>query len=217
MLSKILLASSIFAQDDAPPPAEAPVFGPYTEETAEQYDHEAMSMVWISFKTETYSKHYYNGEEKKADMKETDATSISSVYGTRMKQLAEEIEKSLSKKYHIVFFDTKEYKDHAIEGLNCKDVETDTCISVLLPMGGDEKEEEEEVVYTRKLGADLDVGNETQMKFILDFVKDVENKSPSIAEYKFTPSFEDEEEGDDAPPEDDGFGSDDEAPEAPEM
>lgn len=117
----------------------------------------------------------------------------------------------MSKKYYIVFFDSKEYKDHAVEGLNCK-VETDTCISVLLPMGGEGKEEEEEVVYTRPLpdGKDLSATDESQMKFILDFVKLVESDSAEKDQYKFTPSFDDDGAEGDEPPEDEGLGSDDE-------
>jgi len=211
MLAKILLLPFLVAEDDAPA-ANAPLFGPYTEETAEKYDHDAMSMVWISFKTDEYAKIYYDGDAKK-DMQETDATSVSSVYGPRMTKLAGEIESAVSKKYHIVFFDSKEYKEHAVEGLNCK-VETDTCISVLLPMTGDEKEEEEEIVYTRPLpdSKNLSESDESQMKFILDFVKLVESDSEEKNQYKFTPSFDDDGADGEEPPED-GFGSDDENPE----
>lgn len=217
MLAKILLLRFLAAEfEDTTdtPAAEAPLFGPYTEETAERYDHDAMSMVWISFKTDEYSKIYYDGDAKK-DMQETDATSVSSIYGPRMTKLAAEIESAVSKKYHIVFFDSKEYKEHAVEGLNCK-VETDTCISVLLPMpmGGEEKEEEEEIVYTRALpdNKNLSESDESQMKFILDFVKLVESDSTEKQQYKFTPSFDDDGADNEEPPED-GFGSDDENPE----
>lgn len=212
MLAKILLLRFLAAQppQDEAPAAEAPLFGPYTEETAERYDHDAMSMVWISFKTDEYAKYYYKGDSKK-DMQETDADSVSSKFGTRMTKLAGEIEGAVSKKYHIVFFDSKEYKDHAVEGLNCK-VETETCISVLLPMGGEDKEEEE-VVYTRPLpdGKNLSETDESQMKFILDFVKLVESDSAEKDQYKFTPSFDDDgAEGDEPPEDDEGLGSDDE-------
>jgi hypothetical protein len=212
MFAKILLLRFLSAQEstDTPPMADAPLFGPYTEDTSEKYDHDAMSMVWISFKTEEYAAVYYDGDSKK-DMQETDATSVSSVFGPRMTRLAGEIESAVSKKYHIVFFDSKEYKDHAIEGLNCK-VEKDTCISVLLPMGGEGKEEEEEVVYTRPLpdGNNLKESDESQMKFILDFVKLVESDSPEKETYKFVPSFDDDgADGEEQPEEDDGFGESD--------
>lgn len=210
MLAKILLLPFLVAEDAEAPAAEAPpLFGPYTEETAERYDHDAMSMVWISFKSDVYAGIYYDGDSKK-DMQETDALSVSSVFGPRMTKLAGEIESGVSKKYHIVFFDSKEYKDHAVEGLNCK-VDTETCISVLLPMGTEGKEEEEEVVYTRPLpdGKNLSQSDESQMKFILDFVKLVESDSTDKDQYKFTPTFDDEE-GDEPPEDEDGLGSDDE-------
>jgi len=207
MLAKILLLRFLAAEEEAPA-AEAPLFGPYTEETAERYDHDAMSMVWISFKSDVYAGMYYDGDAKKTVEQDPVTTS----FGTRMTKLAGEIEGAVSKKYHIVFFDSKEYKDHAVEGLNCK-VETETCISVLLPMGGEGKEEEEEVVYTRPLpdGKDLSATDESQMKFILDFVKLVESDSPEKDQYKFTPSFDDDgAEGDEPPEDDEGLGSDDE-------
>lgn len=210
MLAKILLLRFLAAQEDATdgPPAEAPLFGPYTEETAERYDHDAMSMVWISFNTEHYASIYYDGDAKK-DMQETDATSVSSVYGTRMTKLAAEIEAAVQKKYHIVFFDTKEYKDHADEGLNCK-VETDTCISVLLPMGGEGKEEEEEVVYTRPLPDKkrLSASDESQMTFILEFVKLIASEKPEREQYKFTPAFDDDAPEGDNEENDDPFDAD---------
>jgi len=207
MLAKILLLRFLVAEEEAPA-AEAPLFGPYTEETAERYDHDAMSMVWISFKSAVYAGMYYDGDAKKEVAEDPVTTS----FGPRMTKLAGEIEGAVSKKYHIVFFDSKEYKDHAVEGLNCK-VETETCISVLLPMGGEGKEEEEEVVYTRPLpdGKDLSASDESQMKFILDFVKLVESDSPEKDQYKFTPSFDDDgAEGDEPPEDDEGLGSDDE-------
>jgi len=214
MLAKILLLRCLAAEmEDTTdtPAAEAPLFGPYTEETAERYDHDAMSMVWISFKTDHYARIYYDGDAKK-DIQETDATSVSSVFSPRMTKLAGEIEGAVSKKYHIVFFDSKEYKDHAVEGLNCK-VETETCISVLLPMpmAGEGKEEEEEIVYTRPLpdGKEFSESDESQMKFILDFVKLVESDSADKQQYKFTPTFDDD--GDDKEEqEDDIFGDGDE-------
>jgi len=214
MFSKIALLRLLVAQDEteAPPVELPPIFGPYTEETAEKYEIEAgLSMVWISFKTEVYAKYYYNGDSKK-EMAETDATSVSSVFGPRMTKLAEEIEAAVGKKYYIVFFDSKEYKDHAVEGLNCK-VDADTCISVLKPMGAPESEEDE-VVYTRALpaGQDLSETDESQMTFIVDFVKLIESDGTEKDQYKFTPSFSDDDESGDAaaPPEDEGFGSDEE-------
>jgi len=212
MFTKIALLGLLSAQDEPPvPPSNAPLFGPYTEDTAESYDHDSMSMVWISFKTEVYSKYYYDGDTKK-DLAETDATSVSGIFGTRMTKLAGEIEAAVGKKYHIVFFDSKEYKDHAVEGLNCK-VDAETCISVLKPMGGGEGGEEDEVVYTKPLpgGQDLNETDEAHMSFILDFVKLVESDGTEKDQYKFTPSFSDDDEGDSgAPPEDEGFGSDEE-------
>lgn len=211
MLTKIALLSCLFAQDesDAPvPPIEPPpLFGPYTQDTADRYEVEAqLNMVWISFDEKTYSDIYYDGDTKK-DLQETDATSVSSVFGPRMLQLAAEIEKAVGKKYHIVFFDSKEYKDHAVEGLNCK-VETDNCISVLKPMGHQDLKEEpdEEVVYTKPLPGKLSHTDESQMQFIIDFVKLVEAPGPEKDEYKFSPSFDDDE----PVPEEDGFGSDEE-------
>jgi len=203
MLTKIALLSCLAAQDepvDPVPPVDAPLFGPYTEETAEGYDHDSMSMVWISFDEKTYSDIYYDGDTKK-DLQETDATSVSSVFGPRMLQLAGEIEKAVNKKYHIVFFDSKEYKDHAVEGLNCK-VETENCISVLKPMGHQDLKEEpdEEVVYTKPLPGKLSPTDESQMQFIIDFVKEVETNAPGVEKYKFTPSFDDDE-GDEPPAE----------------
>lgn len=47
------------------------------------------------------------------------------------------------------------------------------------------------------------------MKFILDFVKLVESDSTDKDQYKFTPTFDDEE-GDEPPEDEDGLGSDDE-------
>lgn len=211
MLAKILLlrflAAEVAPEEEAVPAAEAPLFGPYTEETAERYDHDAMSMVWISFQSDIYAGMYYDGDTKK----EITNDPVTEKFGERMTKLAGEIEGAVSKKYHIVFFDSKEYKDHAVEGLNCK-VETDTCISVLLPMGGEGKEEEEEVVYTRPLpdGKNLSATDESQMKFILDFVKLVESDSTEKDQYKFTPSFDDDGAEGDEPPEDEGLGSDDE-------
>lgn len=120
MLAKILLLPFLVAEDAEAPAAEAPpLFGPYTEETAERYDHDAMSMVWISFKSDVYAGIYYDGDSKK-DMQETDALSVSSVFGPRMTKLAGEIESGVSKKYHIVFFDSKEYKDIQLRDLTVK-------------------------------------------------------------------------------------------------
>jgi len=208
MLSKILLLPFILAED-APeaPPSDAPLFGAYTEDTAESYDHDKMSMVWISFKTADYQGWYYDNDSKK-DMQETSADSVTSTFGPRMTKLAGEIEGAVNKKYHIVFFDSKEYRDHAVEGLNCK-VDEQACVSVLLPMAGD-KEDDEEVVYTKPFPGEFKSVEESSMNFILDFVKLVESESTDKDEWKFTPSFdEDDEAGEDDPPEDDGFGSDD--------
>jgi len=210
MFTKIAFLPFIAAQEEPVPPVDAPLFGPYTEETAESYDHDSMSMVWISFATNDYASFYYDGDTKK-DLPETDALSVSSVYGPRMTKLAGEIESAVNKKYHIVFFDSKEYKDHAMEGLNCK-VDTETCISVLKPMGaGGEEKEDDEVVYTRPLpgNAKLSESDESQMKFIIDFVKLVESDGTEKDQYKFTPSFDDEDEAE-APADEDGFGSDEE-------
>lgn len=213
MLSKILLLPFILAQDEGDAPAAAaPLFGAYTEDTAESYDHDQMSMVWISFKTLDYTGWYYDADTKK-DMKEDAAGSITSTFGTRMTKLAEEIKAAVNKQYHIVFFDSKEYKDHAIEGLNCK-VDEQACVSVLLPMAGD-KEDDEEVVYTKPFPGEFKSVEESSMTFILDFVKLVESDSADKDAFKFTPSFDDDDaDGEDEPPEEDGFGSDDEKDEA---
>lgn len=215
MLSKILLLPFILAQDgDDAPAAAAPLFGAYTEDTAESYDHDQMSMVWISFKTVDYATLYYSDDTKK-DMTEESDTSISKKFKEKMEDLAKKIEKEVNKKYHIVFFDSKEYKDHAIEGLNCK-VDESACVSVLLPMAGD-KEDDEEVVYTTPFTAEFDpnkVYSEAEPAWyteILKFVQLVEGPDgPEKEKHKFTPSFDDDDaDGEDEPPEEDGFGSDD--------
>merc|ERR1719295_394384 len=163
-------------------------------------------MVWFSIKEEHYRKIYYDGETKR-EFKETDAGSITYDYGKKMNELAKKIEDTLGKKFHIVFFDSKEYKDHAVEGLNCK-VDTESCVSVLKPMGADN--EEDEVVYTKPLEHDFEKlkDDDAAHAFVLNFVTDVENNNAEA--HKFTPSFDDDEGEPPFPPEDEGFGSDEE-------
>jgi len=219
MLTKIALLASIASEEPVadpapPPPVEAPIWGAYTDETAELYEHEYVSMVWFSIKNEHYKKTYYDGNNNKKDIKETDAGSITSDYEKKMNELAKNIEKAVGKKFYIVFFDTEEFKDHAVEGLNCK-VDTQSCVSVLKPMGGEDNEEDEEVVYTKPLDFDFEKlkDDAAAHDFVLNFVKDIESKDAAILEkYKFTPSFDDDEgEGEPPfPPEDEGFGSDEE-------
>lgn len=227
MLQKFFLPALILAEEtttEEPKIAPPPKFGAYTETTAESYDHEDMHMVWISFPSSFYASIYYKGDEKNEEITEAHEKSITSIFGAAMEGLVADIESMINteyqkkKDYHVVFFDSKEYKDHAVEGLNCK-VDTDLCASVLLPLGkaADGEDMPEETVYTKALSVkEFTQGNPTklkeELKEIVDLVKIVENeKSTERDAFKFTPSFDDE----DSPPggeedDDEGFGSDDE-------
>jgi len=220
MLSKIILALAVQGQEepagDEPPVAPPPDFGPYTEETADSYEQDGgMNMVWITFKSAFYSSIYYGADGERKEMTEDDPTSISSKYNEKMTKLAKDIEAKVGKKYYIVFFDSQEYQDHAIEGLGCKNVAEASCISVLLPLGEgkpEDMEDEPEVIYTKEFSVPEIESTDAHMQEILKFVEMVEAPgSTEKDQYKFVPADEPEGEPDEA---DDGFGSDDEAPDA---
>lgn len=221
MLSKIVLALAVQGQDagEEPPVAPPPDFGPYTEETADSYEQDGgMNMVWITFKSGFYSNIYYGADGERKEMTEDDPSSISSVYNTLMTKLAGDIEAKTGKKYHIVFFDSQEYQDHAIEGLGCKNVAEASCISVLLPLGEgkpEDMEDEPEVIYTKEFSVPEIQATDGHMEEILKFVQMVEEPGTEKEAYKFVPADE-EPEGDGADEPDSGFGSDDENPDAAE-
>jgi len=221
MLSKIILALTVLGQEggeEPPVAAPPPDFGPYTEETADSYEQDGgMNMVWITFKSTFYSNIYYGADGEKKEITEDDPTSISSKYNTLMTKLAGQIEAKTSKKYYIVFFDSQEYQDHAIEGLGCKNVVEASCISVLLPLGEgkpEDMEDEPEVIYTKEFSVPEILSTEAHMEEILKFVALVEAPGGTEKEqYKFVPADEPEGEPDEGDA-DSGFGSDDEAPDA---
>lgn len=196
MLSK-LLAFSLVA-------AEVPDWGIYDDKTAEEYDHENDNMVWFSIK----------------DYKKTTQDEIINKYKTTMTALKKKItDKYPDKKYHIVFFDSDTYADHAKEGLNCTDIETKSCISVIQAIKeSDEKDENppDEAVYTMPIEGDLfaeGADADAQREEFFKFVEKVEDGSEEDkAKYRHTPTFDfsdsDEDDSGDGPKDEEEFGDD---------
>jgi len=138
-LSILALGQLAFAQEapndaaDEEPPKDIPAWGIYDDKTAESYDHEKHSMVWFSI------SGYKEDQQEKylADYKIT------------MTALRDRIDKEFpDRKYYVVFFDATQYVDHAKEGLNCQQIESKSCVTVIQAAEG---EELEEVVYTKTL------------------------------------------------------------------
>jgi len=159
-----LFAVAALAQDageDAPQKPLEP-WGEYSEDSANQYDEEPLTMVWISFS----QNEYKNGK-------------VQEKYFDKIKQAKEEAESSLGEKHHWVYFDTETYMDHATEGLGCKDL---PCVSIISPV-----QDDDELVYTQPLTfaeGELD----TQLDKIKAFMQLV--KDGKADEFKHEPSDE---------------------------
>lgn len=195
MLSK-LLAFSLVA-------AEVPDWGIYDDKTAEEYDHENDNMVWFSIK----------------DYKKTSEKEISDKYMKTMTELKKQITtKFPDKKYHVVFFDSDTYADHAKEGLNCVDIETKSCISVIQAIKENENAENppDEAVYTMPIEGELHAEGaeaDAQRAEFFKFVDLVETGSEEDKKkHRHTPTFDfsdsDEDEEGDGPKDEEEFGDD---------
>lgn len=208
-----LLPLLAFAADDTTtdkpgedePKVEVPDWGIYDDKTAESYDHEQHSMVWFSI----------------SGYKPADQANVENNYRETMVQLKQMIAKEFpDKTYHLVFFDSETYADHAKEGLNCTDLANKSCISVIQAIKNtNETEMPDENVYTKEIDDKVlhDKGPEAekQRNEFFEFVKLIETgKEEEKKKYEHKPSFDSIDDSADADgPEgeddsEDGFGDD---------